>query len=432
MIFIEDEPKKTGVAKRGNKKDKKIAGNNKSETKKEKIEYLEWENVDKITETAIYYGFSPLEAPIETKEDILAVKNFQKNENLEKTDKHRKNMLLATAEERAVMTRTYSERFAIGPQQVMLILNGFAGDGKNRKTIEKKVQLEIMGTSKAIAEALAIRTSLSALSDYGYKDLMVEVNSIGDKESINRFTRELTSYYPNNINSLSASCRQAMKKDIFSVLECDDKACSSIIEESPKSLSCLSDTSRDHFREVLEYLEKMEIVYKINNCLVGDRHLNCQTVFEIKGRLGENGSVEALAFGTRYDTLARKFGQKKDVPTLSVKLEFKNNLKSKDLIKKIRKPRLHFTQLGFDAKYKALNLIEFLRENHIMVHQSLSRDKMGSQLGIAEKMRIPFVIIMGQKEAIDNTVMIRNLKTRSQRTVSIKELPEMIKGSEWY
>ena len=176
----------------------------------------------------------------------------------------------------------------------------------------------------------------------------------------------------------------------------------------------------------------MEIAYKINNCLVGNRHLNCQTVFEIKGKLGENGRTETLAFGSRYDLLAKKMGQKRDIPTLSVKIEFKNTLKNKDLVKKIRKPRLHFTQLGFDAKYKALTLIEFLRQHDIMVHQSLSRDKMGSQLGIAEKMKIPFVLIMGQKEAIDNTVMIRNLRTRSQLTIAVIDLPGHIKGTEWY
>ncbi len=431
MIFIDDEPKKIDN-KKGSIKNKNISTKKPAVIKLEKIEYLEWQNVDKATETAIYYGFTPIESPISNKEDNIAVKNFQKAEGLDKIESSKDHPLFSTAEERAVMVRTYAEKFAVGPQPAMLILNGFAGEGKNRKTVEKKLQLEIGGTPKAIAEAMAIRTSLSILSDYGYKDLTIEVNSIGDKESINRFTRELTTYYRKNINDLPAHCRQAMKKDIFTVLECDNKICLGIMEEAPKSLSCLSDASRDHFREVLEYLEKMEVTYKINNYLVGNRHLNCQTVFEIKGRLGEHGKIETLAFGSRYDLLAKKMGQKRDIPTLSVKLEFKNSIKSKDSVKKIRKPRLHFTQLGFDAKYKSLNLIEFLRQHHIMVHQSLSRDKMGSQLGIAEKMKIPFVLIMGQKEAIDNTVMIRNLRSRSQQTITIKNLPEHIKNTNWY
>jgi histidyl-tRNA synthetase len=57
---------------------------------------------------------------------------------------------------------------------------------------------------------------------------------------------------------------------------------------------------------------------------------------------------------------------------------------------------------------------------------------MGSQLGIAEKMKIPFVLIMGQKEAIDNTVMIRNLRSRSQLTIAVIDLPAHIKGTDWY
>jgi histidyl-tRNA synthetase len=422
MIYLEEQPKLKN--KKGAKKNQKPV----QVQKQAKTEYMDWKNVDKATEVAIYYGFSPFEAPIANKDDIAKTRAFKKAEGLGKASRNESSAINYDVLESATMLRIYHEKFLNQSQPIMLALNGFAGEGKNKKTVEKKIDLEIMGSNRSVAEALSIATSIAILKEYKYEDLVVEINSLGDRESISRFTRELTSYFRKNISSLPAKCRQTFKEDVLSVLACDNKNCEVINEEAPKALSCLSDYSREQFREILEYLEKLEIPYEINNCLVGNRDITAQTVFEIKGKANEHAHQEILAVGTRHDLLAKKFGYKKEVPVLSVKLDFKNQIKNKDLVRKIEKPKLHFIQLGLDAKYKALGLIEFLRQNHIFINQALSRDKMGSQLGMAEKMKIPYVIIMGQKEALDNTVMIRNTKTRSQQTVSMKDLPEYIKN----
>ncbi|MFZ2038632.1 MAG: His/Gly/Thr/Pro-type tRNA ligase C-terminal domain-containing protein [Minisyncoccia bacterium] len=423
MIYLEEQPKTSG--KKGKKKNVKPTPVIKTFLK---TEYSEWKNVDKATEVAIYYGFTPFDAPLTNKDDALKTKAFKKAEGLGKITRNTGSSLNYTVLESATMMRIYHEKFLNQPQPIMLALNGFVGQGKNKKTLEKKICLEILGSSRSVAEALAITTSIAILKEYKYEDISVEINSLGDRESISRFTREMTSYFRKNINVLPAKCRQTFKEDVLSLLACDNKNCLALNDEAPKALSCLSDFSREQFREILEYLEKLEIPYKINNCLVGNRDITAQTVFEIKGRANEKARQEVLVVGTRHDLLAKKFGYKKEIASLSVKLDFKNQIKNKDLVKKIEKPKLHFTQLGLDAKYKALSLIEFLRQNHILVNQSLSREKMGGQLIIAEKMKIPFVIIMGQKEALEDTVMVRNTKTRSQQTIPIKDLPEYIKN----
>jgi histidyl-tRNA synthetase len=428
MIFLEEQPK----VKKGDKHAKK--GSKPSKDTKaqkavvEKVEYLEHTNVDKATEVAIYYGFTPSSLPTIGKEDKEAVKEFRKHDGLQKEE----DFPVTTAEERSAIFRMYEDKSMIAlPQPVMLSFNGFVSEGKNRKSTEKKIALEILGSTKSISEAMAIRSSMAILEEYGYENLSVEINSVGDKESVNRFTKEIAAYGRKNINNLSATCRQSFKLDPYSIIHCDCGICSSLTENAPKTMSCLSEVSREHFKEVLEFLEKMEIPYKINHCLTGERHVSSQTVFEIKHQTA-SGKIETLVKGYRYDGLAKKLGFKKEIPCLSVKMQFKNNIKDKDAVKKIRKARLYFIQLGFEAKHKAISLIETLRQQHILVHQSLSRDKIGSQLILAERMKIPFVIIMGQKEAIDDTVMIRNIKSRSQNTISIRDLTVYIKEQEWF
>ena len=55
---------------------------------------------------------------------------------------------------------------------------------------------------------------------------------------------------------MPAHCRQNFKKDPFYVLSCNE--CDpgrQAKENAPTSISCLSDASREHFKEVLEYIE---------------------------------------------------------------------------------------------------------------------------------------------------------------------------------
>jgi histidyl-tRNA synthetase len=66
--------------------------------------------------------------------------------------------------------------------------------------------------------------------------------------------------------------------------------------------------------------------------------------------------------------------------------------------------------------------MDVLRRENIPITQSLARDKMMGQLQIAENLRIPFTIILGQKEAMENSVIVRDMSTHSQETIRISDL----------
>lgn len=189
-------------------------------------------------------------------------------------------------------------------------------------------------------------------------------------------------------------------------------------------MSYLSDTSRAHFKEVLEFLESLNIPYEINHKLIGSRSYCSETIFEIRTQ------KEVLAIGERYNGLAKKIWGKKDVPAIGVTLHihphYIQNIKKK--IQKEEQPKFYFIQFGDTAKKKSLPIIESLRKAKIPVHQSLSKDKLSVQLTQAEKLNIPYIIMMGQKEAIENTVVVRHMQTRAQDTVEIDILVTHLKG----
>ena len=390
--------------------------------KSKESKFLDLKNVDKSTEAAVYYGFMPIELPLIGKEDREKAKTLKDAEPI--TIIGSNTNIKNTVEEKSALLRNYfNTNLAIMPQPVMITYNGFINDGVEKKLGKhRKIGLEIIGSTKSVSEAILIKTTLAILEDNGLKDLYVEINSLGDKESTNKFVKELTAYFRKNINEMPAHCRQNFKKDPFLPLYCSEEKCTPLKDDAPKPIGCLSDESREHFKEVLEYLESLNIPYKINNCLVSDRRYASGTVFEVKQK-SDNPKVpdESLAVGFRADFACKKLGFKKDVPMIGAKIYFKSDFE-KRLTPKIKKTSVFFIQLGDEAKHKSLKVIDILRQENIYINHSLGRDKMAGQMATADRLKVPYILIMGKKEAMEETIMIREVTTRSQETVKITDL----------
>ncbi|MEK7575303.1 MAG: His/Gly/Thr/Pro-type tRNA ligase C-terminal domain-containing protein [Patescibacteria group bacterium] len=385
-----------------------------------------YKNLDAPAEIALYYGFTPTESPTVTKDDAKKARALSEAELRSKdaSDVSARESL----EEKVALLRLYNEKnFQNLPQPVMLYFGKpiTAEDGtKKSPGKERTIFLEAMGTSKSIAEALLIKTAVEILREEGFEKLSVHINSVGDRDTVSRFGRELSAYYRKNIEELPAHCRQLLKKDVFELLSCKNEKCRIIKNSAPKSMNFLSEDSRNHFKEVLEYLEFLEIPYEIDHFLVRNRSFSCQTLFEIYDPAGKE-VCQPLGVGVRYSHIAKKIGMKKDVPGVGVRLSFKEKNAKKNL--KFLKPKIYFIQLGFEAKLKSLKIIEILRQAKVPMHHGISRDKLTSQLTTAENMKIPYTLIMGQKEAMEDTVIVRHMTDRSQESVKICDLARCLK-----
>jgi histidyl-tRNA synthetase len=324
------------------------------------------------------------------------------------------------------------------PQPVMFYQYGpvFRHDKPQRGRYRefRQFDLDTLGSDKSIMDALVIKAGMSILEDAGAQNLTIEINSIGDKECRNGYVRELVSYYKKHINALPAIDRERLKTNPLRILDSKEEKTVEINAEAPDAISFLCPSCKKHFKEVLEYLEEMGINYNLNKNLVRGLSYYTRTVFEVYSTsTNENGEEISMqiASGGRYDYLARQIGSKKDVPAVGFSMGVDRIVESpwyKKLAPRIlKKPKMYFIQLGTEAKLKSLNVIEILRKAHIPIAQSLSRDSLGSQLAIAEKLNIPYAIIFGVKEALDNSVIVRNMQNRSQDTVKLPKLLEYLK-----
>jgi histidyl-tRNA synthetase len=386
---------------------------------------------EKAVEIARYYGFSSVnEVLLEAKlEKGLKVKIPEVKEG-EPGEINRPGIMKAFLEYTGGVTGTPIMVYHTEPLRKTMKREEYGGKDA------VLFALEIIGVSKSIAEALLFKVTTTILNELGFANLSADINSLGDRESIVRFTREFNNYYKKHADEVPAHCRANLKKDIFKVLECAQDKCMLFKEHAPKPIGTLTENSRGHFAEVLEFLESMDIPYSINNCLVGGKDYYTRTIFEIKtedttNKLFPKKSFEpTLARGGRYDDLAKKLGNKRDIPAVGITLTL-GGLgiipPKKPTEKKIKKPKIYLIHLGFEAKIKSLAALEILRRGKVPIYQSLSKDRLSAQITVAENMKVPFMLIIGQKEALEGSAIIRNMKNRSQETVPVSQLPHFIK-----
>lgn len=432
---------------------------------------------EKAQEVAVYYGFKPIETPVLEKEEVFLRTIGEETDIVEKEMYSLKTKggghFVLRPEATAPVMRSYIENgMQSWPQPVMLYYSStfyrHERPQRGRYREFRQFGLEIIGTSKSIADAIIIQTTVTILKEAGIKNPFVSINSLGDKESRAIYKKELSLYFKKHLSKLSPDQRLKVKTNPLRLLDSKDPKLADIKADAPDSISMLSPESKKDFKEVLEYLESMKIEYKIDNTLVRGLDYYSKTVFEITDGVPEAESpvstgektnsksndknnkekdteknktkeekppLLAIAAGGRYDYLAKQLGSKKDICGVGVGIGVDRvlmNEEAKHLNPKvIKKPKIYFIQLGFEAKLKSLSVIEVLRKAKVPIMQTLNKDSLIGQLATAEKLNIPYTIIFGQKEALNDTVIIRKMDTRSQDTIKIIDLPEYIKNLKY-
>lgn len=396
---------------------------------------------EKAQEIAVYYGFKPIETPIVEQEGVFTSSIGEGTDIVDKEMYTLKTKggdhLALRPEHTAGLMRSYIEHGMQSlPQPQLFYTYGpsFRHDNPQKGRYRQFYQFDIdaLGSEKSILDALVIKTTWTILEEAGAKNLSVDINSIGDKECRNGYIKELVSYYKKNINLLPAIDRERLKTNPLRILDSKEEKTIELNQNAPDTLSHLCPACKKHFKEVLEYLEKMEIPYNINKCLVRGLSYYTRTVIEIMIEDEETGKMITIAGGGRYDYLAKQLGSKKDVPAVGIAIGVDRVVEAPWFAKLtpriIKKPKIYFIQLGFDAKLKSLNVIEILRKGKVPIAQSISKDNLGAQLAVAEKLEMRYAIIFGQKEAMENSVIFRDMSNRSQDTVKLPNLLEYIKN----
>ena len=406
-----------------------------------------WERIVAVAKSiSHFYGFEEIELP-HIEDPGLFLTGLGKGSELAKKQLY----ILKTKEGETLSLRPdgrvsaarafVQHNFAQLPQPVKLTYLGsmFRHDPLDRGWFREFHQwgLELFGESSPVGDATVMQVLFTTLADIGIKDIFIHINSLGCRECRAAIRAQLSNYYRPKIAKVCRSCRFKLKDNPLKVLECRDEKCAILKEHAPNIIDHLCEACKNHFKSVLEFLDESRIPYILNPYLVKGVDYYTRTIFEIFVAEDPNApeprkdsEVLAIGSGGRYDNLIEALG---GPPTPSVG----GTIGIERVMQVIRergvrippppKPRIILIQLGDLAKRKSLSLMEELRKAGLAVYESLGKDSIKSQLHISSKVQAEIGLIIGQKEAIDRTVMVREMDSGMQEIVPQDRLIELLK-----
>jgi histidyl-tRNA synthetase len=292
-----------------------------------------------------------------------------------------------------------------------------------------QVNYDAFGEQDAILDAQIIQVALRAVQNLGIKSIQIQVNSIGCSVCRKEYRELVVNYLESKKNKLCLDCKRRMELNPLRTLDCKEDKCSQVAATAPQSIDHLCEECRCHFKNLLEYLDELNLPYTINPHLVRGLDYYTKTVFEIwSGQ--EDGRKFSLGGGGRYDGLIKKLGGE-DTPAVGFALGVERLISEMKRVQakayRYPKPKVFLAQLGDFAKKKSLALFSELEKNGILVAESFGRGSLKSQLRVADRLEVEITLILGQKEALDQTVIVKNMKTGVQEIVSADKLVDLIK-----
>ncbi|MFM2331008.1 MAG: histidyl-tRNA synthetase, histidyl-tRNA synthetase [Candidatus Parcubacteria bacterium] len=281
------------------------------------------------------------------------------------------------------------------------------------------IQFHALGSDHAIAEAVIIRAVLALVRDLFKEEPVLRINSMGDKETRARYARELSNFFRKRSESLPEECVSCSKQDVFQAAELAiARECA---EELPAPTEHLSDASRKRFEDLLEYLERTETPFELARTLISRGPIWNDTCFEV------SVGGKRVAWGSRYNDLVRHFFPSGAFSAVGAVLQ----IGSEGMVKEKAKPsrsRFSFVHIGDEAKRLSIGLAEEFRRARVSLAQDIGVESLTEQLSLAERRGSPYLLIMGRKEALEGSAILRNRKTQEQTILPLLGLAERLKA----
>ncbi|MDP2629648.1 MAG: histidine--tRNA ligase [Candidatus Harrisonbacteria bacterium] len=393
-------------------------------------------------EVASYYNFQHIDTPLVEERALFERSNdqsemVQKEMYLVSTGKNKQPMALRP-EGTAGVARAYIEHgMKKWPHPVKLAYYGpfFRHDkpqlGRYRQFFQAGFEI-FSSTIDPIYDAQSILASYRFIEALKIKGVSIHINTIGTPKCRQAYLQKLKAFFKSNGKKLTADQKKQTDENPLRLLDSKEKNIEEMRSEAPNILDHLDGDSKDHFMEVLEYLEDLSLPYTLDHTLVRGLDYYSHTVFEfvLDRKEGEEGLNLALGGGGRYDYLVELLGGRAtpavgSAPGVSRIVDV---MKRRQLVTAKRpQKRVFLIHIGELPKKKSLTIIEDLRRANVAVTEALGKASLGAQLKSADKEGSAIALIFGQKEAYENSIIIRDMKTGAQETVPLDKVAKVVK-----
>ena len=287
--------------------------------------------------------------------------------------------------------------------------------------------IEIFGTMSATADAEVIGLAATFIKRVGLKDVKLHINSIGCPECRPKYNETLKAYLEPKLPKLCETCNDRFDKNPMRILDCKNPSCQAEIGDAPKMIDHLCESCETHFSEVQEMLSAMEIPFVVDTGIVRGLDYYTKTAFEFISE--DIGAQSTVSGGGRYDGLIAQVGGP-DLPGVGFGMGMERLLLTMEntgvTVKKPIVNDLFILVLGEKAKVNALALAQKYRNAGIKTEIDHLDRSMKAQFKYANKIEVPYVIILGEDEIEKGIVPLKRMSDGMQIEVEIKDVTKGI------
>jgi histidyl-tRNA synthetase len=183
---------------------------------------------------------------------------------------------------------------------------------KGRQRQFHQINFECLGIADASLDAELIIMGAEILKRLGITQkgkVVLNINSLGDKESRENYTNSLVEFLKKNFDGLSEDSKNRLEKNPLRVLDSKDAGDKEILKTAPTIKDYYTPEAKEFFDKVMNILQaNLELEIKVNTNIVRGLDYYNHTVFEFVAESDELGAQNTILAGGRYDGLVTQMG----------------------------------------------------------------------------------------------------------------------------
>lgn len=399
-----------------------------------------WQSIERIArEVAELYHFSEIRTPIFEHSELFhrgvgETSDIVHKETYTFEDRGGRSITLRP-EQTAGVVRSVIESNLVADQgarvKVFYIGPNFRYENVQKGRLRQHHQfgVEAFGVAEPEQDVECILLQMDFYRRCGVKDLALRINSLGDKDSKQRYRDILVAFLQPKSASLSEDSQRRLTTNPLRILDSKDPRDVEACKGAPPASESLSDKSRGHFDRVQALLRNASVNFTVDGNLVRGFDYYTDTLWEVTA--SGLGSQNALGGGGRYDSLVETLGGKptpgvgfgSGLERLLIALEAQGVA-----IPDGRKPLVWLVSQNTAAIDANMQLLTELRNHDIAADMDATGRKMDKQFKMADRAKASWCIVVGETELAGNTVMLKDFKTQQQASIARDKIVEHLKA----
>ncbi|MBI4365378.1 MAG: histidine--tRNA ligase [Deltaproteobacteria bacterium] len=284
--------------------------------------------------------------------------------------------------------------------------------------------IEAFGSVHPYVDVEVMALLMRVLGAVGGARMQLEINSLGCAACRPAYLTVVQRLLGNAAADLCPDCRRRMAKNPLRVFDCKNSACRELLEDIPTIADYRCAACNAHFDEVRGGCDALHLPYQVNPRIARGLDYYVRTAFEV---IADGlGAHNAVGGGGRYDGLVKALGGP-DIPGVGVAVGMERLMLLADRqVRRPATPTVFLAAVDNLGRAHLLPLLEDLRAAGCAVEWDPDGRLLKSQMRRADKLGARLVVILGDDEVRAETAIVRDMQTKEQHSIPLKELTEYL------